>query len=186
MGSEWSDDPSIKAIAKDGIYSGERFRMLADFNADGIQDMALSCDTSLFGNAGGHFILYLGNASGKYIKYGGFFAHTMAVSLEKIGENVRLWTYVRGGGWVGKIGYYEVQTDKLSEYHSITIHPGDSGTKMGNAIYKAVNNNSDFPIIIEKSVTNSGVVKWINPNQLQPTVTKPIETGNEQGTAAEL
>ncbi|MBN1423450.1 hypothetical protein JXA88_02735 [Candidatus Fermentibacteria bacterium] len=164
-GFEWSDDPSIRAVAKDDIHSGERFRMLADFNSDGIQDMALSCDMRSFGNAGGQFTLYLGNATGKYRKYGEFFAHTMAVSLEKIGTQVRLWTYCRLGGWIGQIGYYEVFEDTLSEYHSITIHPGDSGSKMGNAIYEAVIKSSDLPITVERSVTKNGVVKWIDPNR---------------------
>jgi hypothetical protein len=162
---EWITDPSQDTLYKDELHSGEHFRILADFNADGIQDMALSYDTSLFGNAGGHFTLYLGNAKGQYRKHGEFFAHTMAVSLEKIGTKVRLWTYVRGGGGIGQIGYYEVLKDKLSEYHSITIHPGDSGTEMGNAICEAVFKNSDLPITVERSVTKKGIVKWINPDK---------------------
>ncbi len=166
VGSEWIDDPSTKAITKDDIHSGERFKMLADFNANGIQDMALSCDISLFGNAGGHFTLYLGNGKGQYRKHGEFFAHPMAVSLEKIGDKVRLWTYHRGGGWIGKIGYTEVMKDKLSEYHSITIHPGDSGTKMGNAIFGAVIKNSDLPVTVERSVTKDGIVKWSHPKAI--------------------
>jgi hypothetical protein len=165
IGTEWVSDPSTKALQKDEIRSGERFRLLADFNADGIQDMALSFDASFFGDAGGQFILYIGNAKGEYRKHGEFFAHTMAVSLEKVGTRVRLWTYARGGGWIGQIGYYEVENDRLSEYQSITIHPGDSGTKMGNAIYEAVTNNSDLPVKLEKSVTDEGIVKWIDPNK---------------------
>jgi hypothetical protein len=121
-------------LPKDDLHRGERFQMLADFNADEIQDMALSEDSSLLGNAGGQFTLYLGNAKGEYRKHGEFFAHTMAVSFEKVGAKVRLWTYARGGGWIGQIGYYEVLKDKLSEYRSITIHLGGSGTQMGNAI----------------------------------------------------
>jgi hypothetical protein len=39
----------------------ERYRMLGDFNDDGIEDMALSCDINLFGNGGGEFSLYLRN-----------------------------------------------------------------------------------------------------------------------------
>ncbi|MHC4099033.1 MAG: hypothetical protein ACYSWZ_10465 [Planctomycetota bacterium] len=162
---EWNADPSQDTLFMDELHSGERFRILADFNDDGIQDMALSFDISLFGNAGGLFTLYLGNAQGQYRKHGDFGAHPMAVSLEKIDTKVRLWTYERGGGWIGQIGYYEVLKDKLSEYHSITIHPGDSGTEMGNAIYEAVFKNSDLPITVERSVTKEGIVKWIDPNK---------------------
>lgn len=164
-GADWIKDPSLHPIVKDDIRNGERVRLLADFNADGIQDMALSVDRSLFGNAGGPFTLYLGNGKGKYRKHGEFFAHPMAVSLEKIHNKVRLWTYYRGGGWTGQIGYYEILKDKLSEYHSITIHPGDGGTKMGNAIYESVMKNSDLPITVEWSETTNGNVEWSDPNE---------------------
>ncbi len=163
--SDWIANPSQEALAKDDSLSGERVRFLADFNADGILDMALSCDKSLFGNAGGQFTLYLGNGKGKYRKHGEFFAHPMAVSLEKIRDEVRLWTYYRGGGWIGQIGYNEILKEKLSKYNSITIHPGDGGTKMGNAIYESVIKNSDLPITVEWSETKNGIVKWIDPNK---------------------
>lgn len=43
-GSEWIEDPSLQPTVKDDIHCGERTRLLADFNADGIQDMAISVD----------------------------------------------------------------------------------------------------------------------------------------------
>jgi hypothetical protein len=165
-GAEWIEDPSLQPIVEDRIHSGERVRLLADFNADGIQDMALSVDRSLFGNAGGTFALYLGDGNGKYRKHGEFFAHPMAVSLEKINNKVRLWTYYRGGGWIGQIGYNEVLKDRLSEYQSIAIHPGDSGTRMGNAIYESVIYNSDLSITVEWSETTNGIVRWIERNKV--------------------
>ncbi len=164
VGSGWISDPSTTAIRKDDLHCGERFRMLADFNADGIQDMALSSDIKHFGNAGGTFTLYIGNAKGEYREHSTFFAQIMAVSLETHGNETRLWIYSRGGGSVGRIGYRVVLKDRLSEYHSIEIHPGDSGTAMGNAIYKAVFQNSALPIKAERSVTKNGTVRWIDPD----------------------
>lgn len=141
-------------------------RILADFNANGAMDMALSDHRSSFGNAGGLFTLYLSDANGLYRKHGEFFAHPKAIALERIGEKVRLWTYSRGGGWIGQIGYYEVLEKELSAYQSITIHPGDSGTTMGNAIYQSVFSNSDMLITVEYSHTRNGVIEWFDPNEV--------------------
>ncbi len=155
--TEWIADPST------GIR-GEGYRVLSDFNADGLQDMALSCETHLFGKAGGQFTLYLANGNGEYREHGKFFAHPKAIALERIEVNakVRVWTYVRMGGWMGEIGYHEVEKDGLSQRHSMTIHPGSAGTRIGNAIYEAVITNSDPPVRVERSRVEDGIVKWIS------------------------
>lgn len=162
-GAAWIADPSQEPLQKFDRRSGERVRILADFNGNGIIDMALSCDRSLFGNAGGVFTLYVGNDTGRYRKHGEFFAHPNALAIEKVREKVRLWTYLRGGGWIGQIGYHEVNENGLSGFQSITIHPGDGGSKIGNAISQSVFSNSDIPIIVEHSRTRDGVVEWFAP-----------------------
>ena len=165
LAGEWIEDPSAVPLLHDEGQSAERYRILADFNGNGIMDMALSCSVSLFGNAGGQFTVYIQNEDGRFRRLGEFFGHPMALALERVGEKVRLWTYVRGGGWIGQIGFYDVKEDGLSDYHGITIHPGDSGTKMGNAIYEAVMRNSDLPITVERSRTENEKVEWTNPNK---------------------
>ncbi len=162
LAGEWIEDPSAVPLLHDEGQSAERYRILADFNGNGIMDMALSCSVSLFGNAGGQFTVYIQNEDGRFRRLGQFFGNPMALALERVGENIRLWTYVRGGGWIGQIGFYKVKEDGLSEYHGVTIHPGDSGTKMGRAIYEAVMTNSDLPITIEISKTEGEKIKWIN------------------------
>ncbi len=156
-----SNDPSLMPLPKIEKMSGERYRILGDFNCDGIEDMALSVDISLFGNAGGDFDIYLRDNKDNLRKYASIFLHLKAIAIEKIGENVRLWAYRRSGGWIGDIGYYEVKAEGLSDYKSITIHPGDSGTEMGNAIYEAVFKNSAVEFRVEKSKTVNGAVNWI-------------------------
>lgn len=164
---EWIDDPSATPIPKYDWSSGERYRLLADFNADGVQDMALSYDTKMFGMAGGHFTLYVANHEGMYRKIGEFFAHTRAIALEKHFSRdsrplVRLWTYHRLSSTEGSIGYRIVEDDRLSPGDQLVIHGGDGGTKMSNDIYKAVFENSDIPIVVERSETEvNGVVNWI-------------------------
>lgn len=162
---EWIEDPSAIPLLDEDGQNAERYRILADFNGDGIMDMAVSVPVNLFGNSGGHFTVYLQNEEGRFRKLGQFFGHPMALALERVGEKVRLWTYVRIGGWIGQIGFYEVNEDGLSDYRGVTIHPGDSGTKMGNAIYEAVMTNSDLPITVERSQTADGKVEWTNPNK---------------------
>ena len=157
----WVDDPSAIALVNGGGFS-ERYRILGDFNDDGIQDMALSDDINSFGNGGGEFTLYLWNKKGKYQESGKFWAHPTAgtIAIEKWEKEIRLWAYSHGGGGIGGLGYYEVREKGLSELHVITIHPGDSGTVMGNAIYDAVFKHSDVIFKVQRSTTKDGEVKW--------------------------
>jgi hypothetical protein len=157
----WTDDPSVLPLmTEEGI--GERYRMLGDFNGDGIEDMALSYDINLFGNGGGEFILYLQNKNKKYREYGKFLVHPYgdAVAIEKWGKETRLWTYSHGGGGIGDLRCYIVSGENLSDPEGLTIHPGDSGTGMGNAIYDAVFKNSNVKIKVQRSVRKEGKVQW--------------------------
>lgn len=160
----WINDPSAVPLSenKEEGRSGERYRILGDFNGDSIQDIALSYETNLFGNGGGEFTLYLGNGKGKYRALGTFWAHPYAdsIAIEKWGKEIRLWTYSHGGGGTGGLGYYEITEKGLSDFRSIVIHPGDSGTAMGNAISAAVFGHSDIKFNAEKSTTINSQVEW--------------------------
>ena len=158
---EWIDDPSHLPTGKYDENLPLRVRLLADFNADGIQDLALSDVHSSLGVGGTNFILYLGNGKGKYRSHGNFVANLSCISLEKTPDkNIRLWTFRRLNGRMGYIGYNEVRDEGLSEYRSVIIHPGDGGTKLGNVIYEAVIKNSDLPIVDEVLQMTDGVAKW--------------------------
>ncbi|MHC4546787.1 MAG: hypothetical protein ACYSYL_20095 [Planctomycetota bacterium] len=84
-------DPSLIPLERNEAESGqafgrfrfERFRLVADFNHDGISDMFLSYDIAMFGNAGGHFTFYKGNADGTYTEAGEIFLHPLAVNLRE-------------------------------------------------------------------------------------------------------
>jgi hypothetical protein len=156
----WIADPSMVPLPEGSGLSVERFRMIADFDGDGVKDLALSGSTSDFGNAGGAFILYLGNAEGKYRKIGELETSPGGVAIEKIRDYTRVWTYWRGGGWVGELSCREIKKGVMQKMQTVTIHPGDSGTEMGRAILDAVFKNSEEPVRTEISRTRDGVVTW--------------------------
>ncbi len=164
-GAPWVVDPSAAppphSAGEEGA-TGERYRILGDFDGDGVEDMAVSGEADLFGNGGGSFTLYLRNADGKYRDRGTFWAHPAAdaIAIERWNHAVRLWTYSHAGGGIGGIGYYDLTENGLSEFHQLTIHPGDSGTKIGNAIVRAVFENSDARLRVQQSYTTDGKIEW--------------------------
>lgn len=158
--NSWISDPSKKIPNQTPYHQGERYRIVADFNADGIQDMALSFDTKLFGTGGGHFDLFIQNEKGLFQKQGEFFTSPSSVSIEKVGNKTRIWTFSPGGGSAGTLAYLVLSDGKLSAPKSIKISPGDSGTSLGNAVYDAVFKNSTHPIFVEKSEANNGTITW--------------------------
>ncbi len=152
------DDPSSKPIVEEGqIY--ERFRILGDFNNDGIEDMALSNVISSFGNAGGNFEIYLRDQQGNFILHGSMFCHPLAIAVENSPKNPRIWAYLRSGGGSGRIGYYEVKKQGLTQFQGITIYPGDGGTEISNHTYRVLG-KTDSKLTIEKSTTTNGKVQW--------------------------
>jgi len=154
--------PGQEGVSWRAAGDGERYRILGDFDGDGIEDMAVSGDAGLFGNGGGSFTLYLRNADGKYRERGTFWSHPTAdaIAIERWNHTVRLWTYSHAGGGIGGIGYYDLTENGLSEFHALTIHPGDSGTRMGNAIYRAVFENSDARLRVQRSHAKDGKIEW--------------------------
>jgi hypothetical protein len=154
------EDPSLKPITKVEGRSGERIRISADFNGDGIKDMALSSDTTTFGNAGGNFTIYLRTKLGEFRKLGDIFLHPKAITIESGIGNPRIWVYIRSGGSSGKIGYHEIQKNGLSKFKGIAIYPGTGGTDMGRAIYSSVFSKSSVFITAERSSTKNKFVTW--------------------------
>tara|TARA_R110002096_G_scaffold273422_3_gene467229 strand:- start:20336 stop:20938 length:603 start_codon:yes stop_codon:yes gene_type:complete len=159
------DDPSVfpvRSLEDESVYV-ERIRLLADFNRDGREDMALSEPVEDFGRMGGVFEIYLALEEGEWRLIGIVIAHPKAISLEssrKKGQT-RLWTYLRGGGNFGGLGFFEIARDHVEDFEGIEITPGDGGTSTGNAMYQAVFARSEIPIKFEKSTTSkTGLVSW--------------------------
>ena len=62
---------------------------------------------------------------------------------------------------MGSLGYQEIGgEDGVSSLQSIIVHPGDSGSTIGNAIVEAAFRNSDVTFRLEQSTTREGKVEW--------------------------
>lgn len=85
------------------------------------------------GNSGRQWVVFLNTE-----KVGTLWAHRKAMRIEEFAGKVRLWTYIRGGGSTGRLGYYYISELGVSELESIRIHPGDNGTDVSNALASAL------------------------------------------------
>ncbi|MEN8254847.1 MAG: hypothetical protein ABFR33_05185 [Verrucomicrobiota bacterium] len=153
-------DPSEVALPEDGITNRERYRVIADFDGDGHEDLALSQSLSLFGNGGGPMDIYLGDQRGGYTKIGSTTCFPRNMAIERHHPHNRLWVYWKMGGAEGYLGYHEIREQKMTEFRSIEVFPGDGGTGIGNAIVDAVLDHSDVAIVVEVSSTTGNVVTW--------------------------
>lgn len=158
-------DPSLvplRRVPGEDWRSLERYRLVADLDFDGIQDLALSHDTGMFGNAGGWFTIFMGNADGTFSKIGGVFAHPLAVSLTKReGSGGILATYHRMNSGSGSVIWYSVTPEGVTETGKREIFPGDSGTPEGRAEYARIFNNTDR-LRPQTSKTKDGEVTWVD------------------------
>ncbi len=158
-------DPSVvplRRVPGEDWRSLERYRFVADLDFDGIQDLALSHDTGMFGNAGGWFTIFRGNADGTSSKIGSVSAHPLAVSLTKRkGSGGILATYHHGSCASGVVLWYSVTPDGVTQIDKKEIYPGDSGTPEGRAEYARIFNNTDR-LRPQISKTKDGEVTWVD------------------------
>ncbi|MBN2383246.1 hypothetical protein JXQ70_10220 [bacterium] len=136
------------------------FRIRGDFNADGIEDVAVLSDISSLNECGGTFVMHLKDKNGHYRPYSRFFFNPKAIAVEKYGSTANFWVYQATPYGFGRIGYYEMNKDDPSEFHRIEIHPCEDGTIIGQAIYDAVFKNSDVQFVFEVSEIVDNLTRW--------------------------
>ncbi|MBN1211933.1 MAG: hypothetical protein JXA92_05090 [candidate division Zixibacteria bacterium] len=154
-------DPSARPLLRKDSTIGERFRVLGDLNCDGREDMVLSDDIADFAQMGIKLFLYLQDTAGNYILYDSIFAKPGSLAVENYWKGPRLWTYVRKNAQSGILSCSEISDSGLTDWHSMVIYPGDGGTDIGNGILKAVFDNSDSRLEIQKSQTEGDRVNWL-------------------------
>ncbi len=102
-------------------------RIRADFDNDGVDDLALS-DSSTWGNAGGQWLLFRGQRDGSYVYWGTLFFAPGAAALRPVGRGeAELALYVRMSVSRGVVHVYRltrlpVEYCKLLEYRRAAAH----------------------------------------------------------------
>ncbi len=156
------DDPSQIPLKKEPYTSGERLRILGDFNFDGLEDMALSDDISTYGTGGIGFTVYLKDSNTQFYKVGRIGGSPHTIAIERHYKYPRIWTYWHMSAASGILSYCEITDTGLSVPYGIDVYPGDGGTKIGNGILKAVTTNSDAILHIQKSKTVDNIIQWVD------------------------
>ena len=100
-------------------------RVRADLDGDGWQDLALS-DSSTWGNAGGQWLLFRGQADGAYVYWGTLFFAPGSTALLGRGE---LTVYVRTSAARGTLETYRLTATGITKIASRAMNleePGDN------------------------------------------------------------
>jgi hypothetical protein len=98
----------------------------ADFNCDGRTDLALS-DSTLWGNAGGEWGIYLKQDDGRYIYTGSAFFHPLAFHIDKKTDGIGIMTvYHRAGGGDGALVKFEITRGSVKEVSSEAFRPSEN------------------------------------------------------------
>jgi hypothetical protein len=161
IGENPMSDPSASPLLRIDGSAGERYRVLGDFNGDGREDMMLSEDIADIGQAGIKLYLYLRDTTDNYLLRDSVFTKPTTLAVEKFWKGSRLWIYSRRDAQTGIIACSEVSDSGLTGWRSLVIYPGDGGTSIGNGIFKAVFDNPDSRLELQKSRTEGDTVNWL-------------------------
>jgi hypothetical protein len=102
-------------------------RIRADFDDDGIEDLALS-ESSTWGNAGGQWLLFRGQPDHSYVYWGTLFFSPGTAALRPAGGTSEMTIYVRMGVSRGIVRVYRVTSagiDLLREVALDLERPGE-------------------------------------------------------------
>lgn len=141
----------------------ERWRIVTDLNGDGVDDLILSDDPRLFGNAGGPWNVYI--RSNEFWRcIGAVDLYPGMIAFDKVWDEVDLWYYWHTSGREGEIGYYTFALNKMKRgIKAISIRSGhENGENVFRCICKAVFGRPHrHPYRLEASETSTnGVVSW--------------------------
>src|SRR5215470_2182051 len=93
-------------------------RIRADLDNDGIADLALS-ESSTWGNAGGQWLLFRGQADGSYVYWGTLFFSPGSTALRGRGE---LTVYVRTSATRGTLETYRLTATSITKIASRAVN----------------------------------------------------------------
>jgi hypothetical protein len=160
--SDLISDPSAVPPPKlDSARYDERDRILADFNMDGLVDLALS---SSLDEAGQSiyviYTIYIKDSSGLYRKCGQIGSICGRLAVERTKGQIRIWSSGHLGQSNYWIGWNILSDTGFVSGESMHIDCGPEAT-IGGAVYESIWSNSSVPIVVEHSKTVDGVVTWL-------------------------
>jgi hypothetical protein len=96
-------------------------RIRADFDNDGVDDLALS-DSSTWGNAGGQWLLFRGQRDGSYVYWGTLFFAPGAAALRPVGRGeAELALYVRMSASRGVVHVYRLTSAEITRLSAVSV-----------------------------------------------------------------
>ncbi len=96
-------------------------RIRADFDNDGIADLALS-ESSTWGNAGGQWLLFRGQSDGSYVYWGTLFFSPGAAAVRPLARGTsEMALYVRMGVSRGTVQVYRVTSAGISRVSELSL-----------------------------------------------------------------
>jgi hypothetical protein len=96
-------------------------RIRADFDNDGVDDLALS-DSSTWGNAGGQWLLFRGQRDGSYVYWGTLFFAPGAAALRPVGHGeAELALYVRMSASRGAVHVYRLTSAEITRLSTVSV-----------------------------------------------------------------
>jgi hypothetical protein len=96
-------------------------RIRADFDNDGVDDLALS-DSSTWGNAGGQWLLFRGQRDGSYVYWGTLFFAPGAAALRPVGRGeAKLALYVRMSASRGVVHVYRLTSAEITRLSAVSV-----------------------------------------------------------------
>jgi len=137
----------------------ERYRYVADFNFDGIMDITLSVPVYTFGNGGGWYTLYRGNADGSFSKMDAAFLGGIGSLVKRNAGNGVLCIYSHGGGGGGSLIKYSITSAGVNKISHKELLLGDAGRDCDE--YDRIFNEKDV-LIRQISKTIDSKVIWAN------------------------
>lgn len=127
-------DPLERLAAIHNAPKGPYFRLRGDWNGDGLEDLVLSIPIESYGHSGGANGVYLRDHHGVLRNVGEVFGRLDSFAVERVRESTLFWTSHRAGGNQAQIGYYALEGDELGPWTGLTIHPGDGGGSISQAL----------------------------------------------------
>jgi hypothetical protein len=118
----------VKSFENDSLLQNPSMhnicKITADFNSDGIKDIAIS-DSYLCGAHACYWNIYLGLGDTKYKYFSTLWFHNYAIKIDSVADGIsNIYIYDKAGGGVGDIIEYNLSSSNgINEINRKTIYP---------------------------------------------------------------